>query len=89
MKLHTKLYITYFDYIMDDFIPCEMCNQRAVDIHHIEPRGSGGSKTKDFIENLMALCRSCHIKAENSKEFNKLCKIEHLRKLIKKLENEI
>ena len=50
-----------FGYVLDDFIPCEICQARAVDIHHIENRGSGGSKTKDTIDNLMAVCRSCHI----------------------------
>ena len=27
-------------------------------------------KKKDFIENLIALCRACHIKAETDKQFN-------------------
>ena len=61
MKKHTKIYMKYFDYVLDDFIPCEICGSRAVDIHHIENRGSGGSKDKDVIENLMALCRADHI----------------------------
>ena len=52
----------YFGYVLDDFIPCEVCGTRANDIHHIENRGSGGSKSKDVIENLMAVCRPCHIK---------------------------
>ena len=50
----------HFGYVLDDFIPCEVCGSRAVDIHHIENRGSGGSKNKDYIENLMAVCRPCH-----------------------------
>jgi len=44
----------------DMYIPCEWCGGRAVDTNHIEPRGIGGSKTKDYIENLIALCRLCH-----------------------------
>ena len=51
----------HFNYVLDDFIPCECCGSRAVDIHHIENRGSGGSKDKDRIENLMAVCRPCHL----------------------------
>lgn len=49
---------------MDDFIPCEICGSRAVDIHHIDARGMGGDPTarKDTIENLMGLCRRCHNK---------------------------
>lgn len=49
-------------YDTSDFIPCEVCGKKAVDIHHIEARGMGGSDKKDVIENLMALCRECHIK---------------------------
>lgn len=52
----------YFGYVLDDFIGCEVCGSRAVDIHHIDNRGSGGSKSKDVIENLMAVCRPCHLK---------------------------
>jgi len=60
LKAHTKIYFDYFGYGEDDFIPCENCGSRAVDIHHIDNKGMGGSKTKDFIENLIALCRKCH-----------------------------
>ncbi len=49
---------------MDDFIQCEKCGDKAVDIHHIDSRGMGGDPNgdKDVIENLMALCRKCHNK---------------------------
>ena len=86
MRKHTKVYMNYFNYVLDDFIECEVCRQRAVDIHHIKPRGMGGSKTKDYIENLVALCRTCHVKAENEKEFNNAVKIIHQNRL--KLYNE-
>jgi 5-methylcytosine-specific restriction endonuclease McrA len=52
----------FFGYDVSDFIECEVCRSQAVDIHHIDARGMGGSKLKDFIENLMALCRDCHVK---------------------------
>lgn len=61
MKKHVKVYLDHFGYTGDEFIPCEVCGMRAVDIHHIDCRGMGGSKKKDTIDNLMALCRSCHI----------------------------
>lgn len=61
MKKHTKLYLSFFKYDESDFIPCEMCGSRAVDIHHIEARGMGGTKKADTIENLMALCREHHL----------------------------
>ena len=60
MKNHTKIYFKHFGYDVTDFVPCEICKGKAVDIHHIDCRGMGGSKTKDNIENLMALCRGCH-----------------------------
>lgn len=68
MKKHIKLYLSFFKYSPEDFIPCEVCGARAVDIHHIECRGMGGSKTKDTIGNLMALCRSCHIEYGDKKQ---------------------
>ena len=60
MMAHTKIYMSYFGYGIDDVILCEVCGARAVDIHHIEGRGKG----KDVIENLMAVCRKCHRAAE-------------------------
>tara|TARA_R110000851_G_scaffold164365_3_gene308602 strand:+ start:298 stop:561 length:264 start_codon:yes stop_codon:yes gene_type:complete len=60
MKKHTKIYMKYFDYFSNEFIPCEVCESKAVDIHHIMARGMGGSE-KDNINNLMAVCRKCHI----------------------------
>lgn len=76
MKKYVKIYMDYYDYVIDDVIQCEYCNKVAVDIHHIEPRGIGGDPRghKNQIENLIALCRSCHIKAETNKEFNKYLK---------------
>lgn len=64
MKKHTKIYLKEMGYSIADFIPCEVCGVQSVDIHHLIPRGAGGSKEKDYIENLMALCRPCHLKAE-------------------------
>jgi hypothetical protein len=61
MKNHTKIYMQGMGYDIHDFIPCEVCDSKATDIHHIDARGMGGSKEKDVIENLMALCRKCHI----------------------------
>ena len=61
MSKHKKLYLNYFGYREGDFIGCSVCSKTAVDIHHIDCRGMGGSKTKDTIENLIAVCRECHI----------------------------
>lgn len=67
MKHHVKLYLNAFKYDISDFIGCEVCNARATDIHHIKARGIGGSKNKDTVENLMALCRECHVKYGDKK----------------------
>ena len=63
MQKHTKVYYKYFDYGEQDVILCEACGRPAVDTHHIDGRGEG----KDIIENLMALCRRCHMMAHESK----------------------
>lgn len=62
MRKHTKIYMDHFRYNTSDWIPCEICENKAVDIHHIDARGMGGDPNgkKDIIENLMALCRWCH-----------------------------
>lgn len=84
MVKHKKIYIDFFGYGEQDFIPCENCNRMAVDVHHLERRGMGGSKSKDTIENLMGLCRECHNMAENNIKFNESLKIKHLKFITKK-----
>jgi hypothetical protein len=81
MQKHTKIYINHFGYTLADFIPCEICGGQATDIHHIEPKGMGGSKTKDYIENLIAVCRDDHNRCHDSKEFNETAKNIHLKVL--------
>jgi 5-methylcytosine-specific restriction endonuclease McrA len=84
LKKHTKVYIEAMGYTDTDFICCEVCNRRAVDIHHIETRGMGGSKLMDTPENLMALCRECHHEADFGVELSKdFLKAVHLKKLNK------
>lgn len=80
MKKHTKIYLKYFSYIADDFIPCECCGSRAVDIHHIEARGMGGTD-KDRIENLMAVCRKCHLDYGDKKQYMEWLKKVHSEKI--------
>tara|TARA_Y100000593_G_C4200388_1_gene281553 strand:- start:457 stop:786 length:330 start_codon:yes stop_codon:yes gene_type:complete len=70
----------------------------AVDIHHLAPRAMGGAtgntiretkNYKDYPENLMALCRRHHMECEDRSVFNKLCRIIHLKYIIKHLEENI
>lgn len=68
MKPYVKIYFEHFGYCGDEFIPCEICGMKAVDIHHIDCRGMGGSENKDRIENLMAVCRKCHMWYGDKKE---------------------
>ena len=59
--------MSYFGYDVSDFITCEVCGSQAVDIHHINARGMGGTKQADTIDNLMAVCRKCHIEYGDKK----------------------
>jgi len=59
MTPHCKVYFKHFKLTEADFIPCEVCSDKSVDLHHIQGRGKG----KDVIENIMALCRDCHHRA--------------------------
>ena len=71
MKNHTKIFLKSRRYyqpnmIADDLdIMCEYCGKRRmVDVNHIDPRGMGGSKTRDNPEDLIGVCRKCHDKFE-------------------------
>lgn len=81
MKKHVKLYHEAFMHEPGDWIGCEVCNTTAVDIHHIDPRGMGGSTEKDSPENLMALCRECHSYFGDKKKFKNLLTIMHREKV--------
>ena len=80
MKPYTQTYINFFGYTIADFIPCECCGGKAVDIHHIEAR----SKRKDLLNdiiNLMALCRLCHIKYGDKIAFKDFLQEIHNKKI--------
>ncbi len=77
MKNHTKVYFKAFGYDANSWIACEVCRATAVDIHHIDSRGMGGSKTADTIENLMALCRECHVEFGDKKHYKELLVATH------------
>lgn len=72
MQKHTKIYITHFGYGEQDWMPCEWCGGKAVDVHHLDGRGPG----MDIIKNLVGLCRDCHTEAHNYPEFNHKLKRE-------------
>ena len=74
MVKYKKIYIDFFGYTIADFIPCEVCMSKSIDIHHIKFKSQGG---KDEIDNLIALCRECHEIAHSSTEFNENLKDIH------------
>ena len=93
MRNHIKVFTTFWNTgeILMQSYQCFYCDSwNAVDIHHISGRGMGGSKNnaKDFVENLAALCRSCHDKTSN-KEFNTKVRIATLRKVADQLESNL
>ena len=77
MQKHTKLYLDYFGYDTGSFIPCEVCGTKATDIHHIDCRGMGGTKKEEAIDNLMALCRQCHLDYGDKKDWIDYLKDKH------------
>lgn len=81
MKNHTKIYMDFFGYTIADFMPCEICEARVVDVHHINCKGMGGDPKgkKDVIENLQGLCRSCHEFYGDMKQYNGLLLKIHLK----------
>jgi 5-methylcytosine-specific restriction endonuclease McrA len=69
-----------FGFSIADFVPCEVCGNRAVDIHHIENRKMGGDPqgNKDVIDNLQALCRNCHLEYGDVPELKEKLKQIHI-----------
>jgi hypothetical protein len=91
MKNHTDVYRNFWwdELTLSQTEQCAVCSQWGADVHHISNRGSGGSKCKDYIENLICLCRSCHDKCHKDKSFNNQVRIINLRNIADKLEEEI
>ena len=67
----------YFGYGIDDYFACEVCDNRGVDLHHIDARGIGGSKTKDDITNLICVCRQCHNFFGDREQYMEFLKTKH------------
>lgn len=74
MVSYKRIYLDYYEFGIDDFVPCEGCGKMSADVHHLDGRGPG----KDVIENLMGLCRDCHTDAHANPVFNKKLKEKHM-----------
>jgi len=77
MQKYIKNYIEAKGFVEGEFIPCEICGSEAVDIHHILLKSLGGT---DDAENLIALCRKCHILAHEHKLDKEINKIKNYEK---------
>lgn len=56
-------YMDYFDLSHDEYVPCEICGARGIQVHHISYRSHHGKKTlkeQENITNLMMVCYKCH-----------------------------
>ena len=71
MKKHVKNYFKHYGYVCQEEITCEKCGEPAVDIHHKIEKSicpKYGIKDFDDIDNLIALCRTCHEIAHGLRE---------------------
>jgi len=66
MQNHTKVYYTQMGFDYCDFVPCEISQLKAVDIHHIRGRGKMG---RDTLCNLMAVTRKEHDRYGDKKDW--------------------
>ena len=82
MKSYTKAYFKYFGYDVSDFIACECgCGKQATDIHHLESR-SIAKKKLNLVENLVAVSRECHQRADRDRAFNQFLKFRHRKHML-------
>ncbi len=81
MQKHTKIYLKSMGYDQSDFIQCEIigCEVAVIDVHHIDCKGMGGSKTKDYIENLQGLCRHHHERYGDKKDYTDWLRYCHIK----------
>ena len=78
MQSYTKIYLKAFGYAETDFVPCEVCEGKSTEIHHI--LGRTGDLLND-IENLMGICRTCHEDYGQMKETTGMLLQIHKRRL--------
>lgn len=74
VQKYIKTYTEFFGIGEQDVILCTNCGAVAIDLHHVFIKGMGGRKTYEYdgktldingVENIISLCRSCHVKAHS------------------------
>ena len=85
LRGHKRTYCEALGYTEGDIIPSELSGDPAVDIHHINARGMGGTTNpmKNSIFNLMALTREEHEKYGDKRNYKDFLKTKHLEFLMK------
>lgn len=89
---HFKIYNDFWlpEYTIAQTYQCAVCNSwYGTDIHHISNKALGSSKCKDYIENLVCLCRSCHTKCHSDKNYNLKARIINLENIADKLKDKL
>lgn len=74
MVRHKRIYLDFFGYGEQDYIPSEWSGLQAEEIHHLVFKSQGGP---DEIWNLIALTIEEHKKAQNNVAFNNQLKERH------------
>jgi hypothetical protein len=84
MKNYKDIFCNFWndEFTLHQTYQCFGCDSwYGTDIHHINNKGSGGSKHKcfDYIENLASLCRKCHDLCHKDKDYNNKVRAKTLR----------
>jgi len=77
MKKHIKIYLGGMGFDETSFVPCEVCGAEGKDIHHLVARGMVSTKKEYTFEELICVCRSCHIKYGDKKQHMEMLKEVH------------
>ena len=54
---YKEIYRRHFNLLPGDYVPCLICHNQSVDLHHIVRKSRGGG---DNVQNLAPLCRKHH-----------------------------
>ena len=76
MQSYTKKYMVFYNKLSTNDCDCDLCGNQGTEIHHIQNKGSGGSKCLD---------RSCHDLCHNDAKTNLKLKLIILDKVKEQL----